>query len=334
NRTFTTKVTRKGKSKDVTLVGGGDMLLTNSKLRSLATRTAAALRAKAPARTKGKRVVRVRLDDTRYQGAATKLKTWREGGYRLSVIQPVRSVMRASGRHQDAAASAAKYLAKQLDKKLPKAWVVKYSGRKASPRKARTVAKVRSAKVSSLVKRMLLRSDNQVAEGLHREVARARGYRPTFAAGARVATQVAKSYGVDLRKARLADGSGLSVRNTLSPRALTGVLRVIADEDNTALRPILYGSGALPVAGETGTLAKEGYYRFQQDEAHCAVGEVVAKTGSLDWERALSGLTVGEDGRLKAFSVVATKLSDYADRLAAVTTLDHVAAVVHGCADA
>jgi len=332
NTRFTTKVTRQGKSKVVTLVGGGDTRLTNAKLRSLATTTAKALRAKVPARTKGKRVVRVHLDDTRYQGAATKLKSWREGGYRLSVIQPVRSVMRSAGRHQDAAASAAKYLAKQLDNKLPKSWVVRYDGRMASPKKAKTVATARSATVAALVRRMLLVSDNQVAEGLHREIALAAGRKPTFAAGAKVATQVAKKYGVDMRGATLADGSGLSPRNTLTPRALTDVLRAVADPANVALRPILYGKEALPVAGVSGTLAAKGYYRFQQPAARCAVGEVVAKTGSLDWERALSGLTVGEDGRLKAFSVVANKLSSYGDRSTAVATLDHVAAVVHGCA--
>ncbi len=332
NTRFATKVTRQGKSKAVTLVGGGDMRLTNTKLRSLATKTAKALRAKLPAKTKGKRVVQVRLDDTRYRGAAPKLTSWREGGYRLSVIQPVRSVMRASGRYEDAAASAAKYLAKQLDKALPKSWVVRYDRRKASPRKARTVATVKSSNVGALVRRMLLVSDNQVAEGLHREVALAAGRKPTFAAGAQVAKAVAKKYGVDVRGARLADGSGLSPRNTLPPRALTDVLRAIADPGNVALRPVLFGKEALPVAGVSGTLAAKGYYRFQQPEAHCAVGEVVAKTGSLDWERALSGLTVGEDGRLKAFSVVANKLSSYTDRVTAVATLDHVAAVVHGCA--
>lgn len=332
NARFTTKVTRKGKAKDVTLVGGGDMRITNAKLRSLASQTALALRAKAPGKTKGKRVVRVRLDDSRYQGAVPKLKTWREGGYRLSVIQPVRSVMRSKGRYQDAAASAARYLAKQIDKRLPTTWVVRYGGRTAGPVKAKTVAKVKSAKVGALVRRMLLVSDNQVAEGLHREIALADGRRPTFAAGAKVARLVAKSYGVPMRGSKLADGSGLSPRNTLTPVALTELLRVVADPDNTALLPILYGNGALPVAGVSGTLAAKGYYRFQQPEAHCAVGEVVAKTGSLDWERALSGFAVGEDGRLKAFSVLANGLASYDDRVEAVKTLDHVAAIVDGCA--
>lgn len=330
---FTTEVRRKGKAKAVTLVGGGDMRLTNGKLRRLAAQTADALRAKRPAKTAGERLVRVRLDDTRYPGRK-KAKSWREGGYRLSVIQPVRSVMRASGRHQDAAASAAKFFRKHLDRRLPAKWRVVYTGRKKAPKKAKPIAEVRSAPVGKLVRRMLLVSDNQVAEGLHREIALADGRKPTFKAGARATTRVAKRYGVDMRGARLADGSGLSVRNTLTPRALTELLRAIADPDNTALGPILFDSDALPVAGLTGTLAKEGFYRFQQPEAHCAVGKVAAKTGSLDWERALAGFAVGADGRLKAFAVVANKLSSYADRLEAVTTIDHLAAVVTGCAKA
>src|SRR5690625_93397 len=241
---FTTEVRRKGKAKEVTLVGGGDMRLTNGKLRRLAAQTADALRAKRPAKTAGKRLVRVRLDDTRYPGRK-KAKSWREGGYRLSVIQPVRSVMRASGRHQDAAASAAKFFRKHLDRRLPAKWRVVYTGRKKAPKKAKPIAEVRSAPVGKLVRRMLLVSDNQVAEGLHREIALADGRKPTFKAGARATTRVAKRYGVDMRGARLADGSGLSVRNTLTPRALTELLRAIADPDNTALGPILFDSDAL-----------------------------------------------------------------------------------------
>lgn len=330
---FDTTVRRKGKAKAVTLVGGGDMRLTNGKLRRLAAQAAQSLRAKPPVKSKGKRVVRVRLDDSRYAGP-TKLKTWREGGYRLSVIQPVRSVMRAKGRYQDAAASATKFFAKHLDRALPKKWRVEYTGRKNAPMKAKSIAQVRSAKVGGLVKRMLLVSDNQVAEGLHREIALADGRRPTFAAGARTATRVAKKYGVDMSGAKIADGSGISVGNTLTTTALTGLLRVIADANNVALHPVLYAKNSLPVAGESGTLAAKGYYRFQQNEAHCAVGQVVAKTGSLDWERSLSGFTVGADGRLKAFSVLATRLSTYEDRLTAVTNLDHVAAIVNGCGTA
>lgn len=331
---FTTEVRRKGKAKAVTLVGGGDMRLTNGKLRRLAAQTSDALRAKRPGTSKGTRVVRVRLDDSRYGTARTKAKSWRQGGYRLSVVQPVRPLMRAAGRHQDAAASAARFFRKHLDRALPAKWRVVYTGRAKAPKKARRVAQVHSAPVSKLVRRMLLVSDNQVAEGLLREIALADGRKPTFQAGARTATRVAKRYGVDMRGARLADGSGLSVRNTLTPRALTDLLRAVADTDNTALAPILYGRGTLPVAGQTGTLAKQGFYRFQQPEAHCAVGRVAAKTGSLDWERALAGYAVGEDGRLKAFAILANKLPSYQDRLTAVTTIDHLAAVVTGCAAA
>lgn len=331
---FSTTVTRRGGSKNVTLVGGGDMRITNTKLRSLATQTAKALRAKPPARTKGKRLVRVQLDDSRYQGAATKLGSWRQGGYNLRTIQPVRSIVRATSDHQDAAASAARYLTKKLDAALPKNWQVRFVGRKSSPAKARTVARVESLTVGSLVKRMLLVSDNQVAEGLHREIALAAGHRPTFSAGARVAKDVARRYGVDMAGVRLADGSGLSPRNILTPRALTGLLGAIADPDNVALRPILFGSGYLPVAGQRGTLARSVYGRFVHPESECAVGLVVGKTGSLDWERALSGLTVGADGRLKAFSVLVNSLRSTEDRRTAVRTLDHVAALVNGCAGA
>ena len=329
-KTFPTTVERSGRSRTVTFVSGGDPRMTNAKLKQLARQTAAALKAKQPARTKLKgklrKVVYVRIDDSVFAGP-TKLSTWRQGGYGLGTIQPVRGTARTTVRKTDSAASAARYFAKRLDKSLGSGWVVRYKGVKAAPPKGRVVARVESETVHALVKRMLLVSDNQVAEVLSRHVARSEGYRPTFAGGVKGTTKVMRRLGVDLGRTVLADGSGLSTGNRITPAAVVSLLRVAAQPERAELRAILYEDWSLPVAGRTGTLMS----RFT-GKASCARGAVVAKTGTLDWETALSGYTVGEDGRLKAFSVIANKLTTAKTREKARATADRIAATVHGCA--
>lgn len=327
--TFPTTIERKGRSRTVTLVSGGDPRMTNVKLNVLATQTVAAVKAKKPARVKIKgkmrRLVEVRLDDTIFAGSG-KLATWRNGGYGLGTIQPVRGTARTTVRSKDSAASAARSFAKRLDKRLGAGWVVRYRGPKASPSTARTVAQVESETVHALVKRMLLVSDNQVAEVLSRHVARAEGYRATFAGGAKGTRKVMRRLGVDLGRSVLADGSGLSAANKIAPRAVVNLLRVTSQPERTDLRALLYEDWSLPLAGRTGTLM----HRFS-GPASCARGAVVAKTGTLDWETALSGYTVGVDGRLKAFSVIANKLRTPKARSEARATADQIAAAVNGC---
>jgi len=327
---FPTVVERSGRSRTVTFVSGGDPRLTARRVRALARQSAAALAAKQPARTKLKgklrRVVYVRLDDSVFAGP-TKLGTWRKGGYGLGTIQPVRGTARANVRTTDSAASAARYFAKRLDKSLGAGWVVRYRGARTAPPKGRVVARVESETVHALVKRMLLVSDNQVAEVLSRHVARSEGLRPTFAGGARGTTKVVRRLGVDLGRTVLADGSGLSPANRITPAAVVSLLRVTAQPERTELRAILYEDWSLPLAGRTGTLL----YRFT-GKARCAQGAVVAKTGTLDRETALSGYTVGEDGRLKAFSVISNRLTTAKSRDRARATADRIAATVHGCA--
>ncbi len=326
---FPTVVERKGSARTVTLVSGGDPRMTNTKLRLLAKQTAAALKSKQPARTKVKgklrKVVYVRLDDSVFTGAS-KLRTWRKGGYGLGTIQPVRGTARTTVRSSDSAASAARYFAKRLDSSLGTGWVVEYRGAKTAPAKARVVARVDSDTVHTLVKRMLLVSDNQVAEVLSRHVARSEGYSPSFAGGVKGTRKVMRRLGVDLGSSVLADGSGLSAANKISPAAVVNLLSVAAQPDRSELRALLYEDWSLPLAGRTGTLA----YRFT-GKAECARGAVVAKTGSLDWEIALSGYTVGEDGRLKAFSIVANRLWTSKARDKARATADRIAATVNGC---
>lgn len=331
-RTFATTIKRTGRSRVVTFVSGGDPVLTNAKLRALATQSAATLRTKPPARSAGKRVVRVRLDESLFRGA-TKHSSWRYGGYPNRIIQPVRATARAGRVSDDSARSAVSYYMKRLKKDLPRGWVVRYDGRvPTTSTKARTIASVQSDSVGVLVARTLRISDNQVAEVLFRHVALQAGVNPTFAGGAKATTRALKRLGVDVTGLTIVDGSGLSPANRMRTTTLTSVLAVAADSGaHPRLSQILYSDTSLPIAGRTGSL-HSSYYRFTSKGADCAQGHVIAKTGTLEHEMALSGYTVGSDGRLKAFSVVVNGLPrSGTQRTDARQRMDEIAAAVRGC---
>jgi D-alanyl-D-alanine carboxypeptidase/D-alanyl-D-alanine-endopeptidase (penicillin-binding protein 4) len=90
----------------------------------------------------------------------------------------------------------------------------------------------------------------------------------------------------------LADGSGLSKQNRLTPALLlTAMLRAAAAPGGAVLR------ACLPVAGQSGTLAE----RFHGTEL---VGRVRAKTGWIRGASALSGMVEGKDGTVRWFAIL------------------------------
>ena len=100
--------------------------------------------------------------------------------------------------------------------------------------------------------------------------------------------------GVDTVRVHLVDGSGLSRRNLVSPRATTELLRYIWNHPRLAVRNAYLES--LPEGGKDGTLE----YRFRDGAAR---GKVRAKTGTLGGASALSGYVTAADGRTLAFSL-------------------------------
>ncbi|GAA2243972.1 hypothetical protein GCM10010401_16380 [Rarobacter faecitabidus] len=323
-RTFQTTIRRSGKSATVYFVSGGDPRMTNTKLKSLARQTATAMKQKTGGAPKK---VTVRLDDTIFSGPA-KHKTWRKGGYNLATIQPIRGTARVEVRSADSAKSAATVFTKYLGKALGKATKAEYKGKRKAPKSASVTGSVQSETTEALVRRMLTNSDNQVAEVLHRHVALAAGYKGTFAGGVKATAKTLRKLGVSLAGLSQVDGSGLSPRNRMTTAFLTRTLRAAANPDELPLRTILYTANSLPLAGRTGTLWS-GYGRFSSSESKCAAGLIVAKTGTLDYEIALSGYTVGGDGRLKAFSILVNGVKG-AKRTAARKAMDAAAAAVSG----
>lgn len=157
---------------------------------------------------------------------------------------------------------------------------------------ATELASVSSAPLSDLVAYMLQHSENILSEALGRLVAHEAGEEPSFqGAGVAVGT-VLGGEGIAVDGLVLADTSGLSSTNRISPRTLVETLTTIAS------RPEL-GSVArgLPVAGLEGTLST------RLEEAPAA-GMVAAKTGTLRAVASLSGYVTTADGRLLAFAVL------------------------------
>lgn len=150
----------------------------------------------------------------------------------------------------------------------------------------------RSAPLAEILPAFMKPSQNQIAEGLLRTVGlKARG-EGSAAAGAAVVDSLLAVWKVEPRRAVIADGSGLSRYNLLSPDLLVELLVQMSQTPNADL-----WRQSLPIAGVDGTLA--GRLRGTPAESN-----VHAKTGTLSGVRALSGYLTTADGERIAFSMV------------------------------
>ena len=100
---------------------------------------------------------------------------------------------------------------------------------------------------------------------------------------------------IDPLSFRVADGSGLSALNRLTPAGLVAVLRGMHGHPDRATRDAFVGS--LAVGGRTGTLSR----RYRRGDAR---GNVRAKTGYISGARTLSGYVTTASGRTVAFSLL------------------------------
>jgi len=132
-------------------------------------------------------------------------------------------------------------------------------------------------------------SDNVIAQTLFHALA---GTAATDdSAGAAVAAFVKKAGG-DPNGLVVADGSGLSRRNYVSPRNMVAVLRYMYRSANAKAFV-----DSLPVAGRDGTLKN-------RMKGTAAEGSVQAKTGYLSGVCCLSGYVTTASGEPLAFSIM------------------------------
>ncbi|WP_406443761.1 D-alanyl-D-alanine carboxypeptidase/D-alanyl-D-alanine-endopeptidase [Streptomyces sp. NBC_00631] len=301
----------------LTLVGGGDRTLTSADLDEMAKTAVAGLK------SAGLTSVKVQVDDSLFP-EPTLATGWNDGYYPDSVA-PVRALV-VDGQHVtdtslDAGETFAGFLAQQG---------VTVTGAVTHGTAATgdvPVAQHRSDALSTIVQHMLKVSDNDIAETLLRMTAIGAGRQPTFEDGTAVVREVLGRYGVSLDNYEIHDGSGLSRANRIPARTIADILDV-ADAPRNA-KTLKYIIDGLPVAGEAGSTLGPEWGRFDTADSQCAVGKVMAKTGTLTGAIALSGLTKAEDGRWKIFSFIENNST--ADPAATKDALDGLAATVNGC---
>jgi D-alanyl-D-alanine carboxypeptidase/D-alanyl-D-alanine-endopeptidase (penicillin-binding protein 4) len=143
---------------------------------------------------------------------------------------------------------------------------------------ALSLASVKSPSLWKLLRFMDRESDNYTAELLLKQIGAYDNEQGTTANGAAGVRSVLADAGISLAGVRIVDGSGLSLRNRLTARALSQLL-VAVWSDLTLRRPFV---GSLAIAGRLGTLSHRMRWRP-------TLGNVYAKTGTTNAASALSG---------------------------------------------
>ncbi|MEH0969812.1 D-alanyl-D-alanine carboxypeptidase/D-alanyl-D-alanine-endopeptidase [Micromonospora sp. CPCC 205546] len=193
----------------------------------------------------------------------------------------------------------------------------------ATPGPGAELGRVESLPMVRLVDIMISDSDNIVAEALARQVALARNEPASFVGAGAAMDAVAGELGLPADELTLADGSGLSRSNRISPSLLTDLIALAGDGSRPELAAIF---GGLPVADWSGTLAG----RYDTAATKAGAGVVRAKTGTLTGVHAIAGVVSTADGRLLTFAVLTDAVPP--DGLTAARgALDRIGAALAGC---
>lgn len=141
---------------------------------------------------------------------------------------------------------------------------------------------------------MMKKSDNSMAESVFYQIA-ASGGKPkaTRKDAVRQVEHLIRKVHLNPDHYQIADGSGLSLYNYLTPQLVGYLLRYAYHHKHIyeALLP------AMPIAGEDGTLRK-------RMKGTAAAGNVRAKTGTVEGVSTLSGYCTAANGHLLCFSIM------------------------------
>ena len=164
--------------------------------------------------------------------------------------------------------------------------------------------------IDQVMQRMLKNSDNLHAEAVFFQLAHVnQGKYCSWKDGARQVENVIRKAGASTAYVEVADGSGVSLYNYVSPETEVAMLRY-AFRNQQIYR---YFYPALPIAGVDGTLS-------DRMRSGCAYRNVHAKTGTLEGVIALTGYVSASNGHQLAFSILingvlqAKTARDYQDR--------------------
>lgn len=148
--------------------------------------------------------------------------------------------------------------------------------------------------IDQVLMKMLKESDNLYAESMFYQLAAATGNRPAKAShAASVIERLITKVGLNPRRYRIADGSGLSLYNYLSAEVEVALLRYAFRNNNI----YLHLHPALPEAGVDGTLRSRMKGTFTR-------GNVFAKTGTVTGVSSLAGYCTAANGHRLAFSII------------------------------
>ncbi|PTO65677.1 serine-type D-Ala-D-Ala carboxypeptidase [Vibrio splendidus] len=162
-------------------------------------------------------------------------------------------------------------------------------GKKDKPGKTTLVASHNSEKLPELLDTMLKKSDNLIADNLTKTLGATFYVQPgSFNNGTEAIKQILLTKAnIDLSKAQLVDGSGLSRNNRMTSQTMAQVLRYIWDNDKQ-----LNLIEAMPTSGMSGTLK----YRQSMRKAPIQ-GNIIAKSGSLYGTYNMAGYGLDEAGK-------------------------------------
>ena len=159
-----------------------------------------------------------------------------------------------------------------------------------APKKPRKLLAVHKSKpLPQLLDQMLKHSDNLIADTLTKTLGAKFFVQPgSFTNGTEAIKQIIfANTGVDIRNARLEDGSGLSRNNRISATSMAAILRYIwQHEEELNLIAIM------PKSGESGTLQ----YRKSMRKAPIK-GQLIAKSGSLYGTYNMAGYGLDKNGK-------------------------------------
>lgn len=184
----------------------------------------------------------------------------------------------------------------------------------ATPPAAHEVAALASPPLAQIIGEMDRESINMYAELLFRATAHAATNQPGSAATglANLRDFMSSKVGTSANFVDVADGSGLSLLDRVTPRSMVQLLGYVHRAD---WGPAFHA--ALPVEGESGTLKSRA-------KATPARGNLHAKTGTTNTVAALGGYVTAKNGEVLAFSL----LYNGTDRWNAKTAMDQIGATM------
>ena len=176
----------------------------------------------------------------------------------------------------------------------------------------RELAAVESPALAELVKETNRESNNLYAEVLLRLLGKVTAQMPvpqedTSQIGLKELKTALTQLGVNPNSYKLADGSGLSRHNLISPEALVQTLRLMANSPAASIY-----RASLPVAGESGTL---------KNRINTTPNRVIlqAKTGTLSGVSALSGYIEVPNYESLVFSIIVNQSDQSAAKVRSAT---------------